>query len=55
MNNPQSRSSDGPKRRVGIYERLGRTTGGSPATMFGMGLGVLAILVVLIVILSRYW
>jgi hypothetical protein len=55
MDTPQSQSSNAPKRRVGIYERLGRSTGGSPAATFGMGLGVLAVLIILIVILSRYW
>jgi len=55
MNTPPSQSSNAPKRRVGIYERLGRSTSGSPATMFGIGLGVLAVLIILIVILSRYW
>ena len=55
MNNPQFPSSNASKKRVGIYERLGRSTGASPGMMFGMGLGILAILIVLIVILSRYW
>jgi hypothetical protein len=55
MDNPQSQSSNAPKRRVGIYERLGRSTSISPGMTFGMGLGILAILIVLIVILSRYW
>jgi hypothetical protein len=55
MNNPWSPSSKTPKRRVGIYERLGRSTSASPGMTFGMGLGILAILIVLIIVLSRYW
>jgi hypothetical protein len=55
MNNPQPPSSNASKRRVGIYERLGRSASASPGMTFGMGLGILAILIVLIIVLSRYW
>jgi hypothetical protein len=55
MNNPQPQPSNAPKRRVGIYERLGRSATLSPGMTFGMGLGILAILIVLIIVLSRYW
>jgi hypothetical protein len=55
MNKTQAPSSNASKRRVGIYERLGRSTSASPGMTFGMGLGILAILIVLIIVLSRYW
>lgn len=54
MNDQQARSANTPNKRVGIYERLGRSASGSPVRMFGMGLGILAILIVLIIILSVY-
>jgi hypothetical protein len=56
MDNTQSPSSNTSKRRVRIYERLGRSTSASaPGMTFGMGVGILAILIVLIIVLSRYW
>jgi hypothetical protein len=51
MNDPQSRNA--PRRRVGIYERL-RQPGTSPAKMVGMGVVILAIIIVLIIVLTRY-
>jgi hypothetical protein len=53
MNNP--RSQNAPRRRVGIYERLGRSTSAAPARTVGIGIVILAIVIVLIVVLSRYW
>jgi hypothetical protein len=52
MNNPQS--SRTPNRKVGIYDRLGRSASSSPTKIFGIGIAILAVLIVLIVILSRY-
>jgi hypothetical protein len=50
-----SQSPNAPRRRVGIYERLGRPTSASPARTVGIGIMILAIVIVLIVVLSRYW
>jgi hypothetical protein len=52
MNNPQSPNA--PRRRVGVYQRLGRSASASPARTVGIGIAVLAIVIVLIVVLSRY-
>jgi hypothetical protein len=43
-----------PRRRVGVYERLRGPAGGSPARLFGIGVVVFIILIVLIVVLTRY-
>ncbi len=48
-------SPNAPRRRVGIYERLGRSASTSPARTFGIGIVILAIVIFLIVVLSRYW
>jgi hypothetical protein len=53
MNNPQSRNT--PNRRIGIYDRLGQSASDSPAKTFGIGIAILAVLIFLIVVLSRYW
>jgi hypothetical protein len=53
MNNPQSPNPS--KRRVGVYDRLGQSASASPAKTFGIGIAILAILIFLIVVLSRYW
>ena len=50
-----SRSPNAPRRRVGVYERLGRSASASPARTIGIGIVILAIVIVLIVLLSRYW
>jgi hypothetical protein len=48
-------SSNAPRRRVGVYERLRGPTGGSPARMIGIGVAVLIILIILMLVLTRYW
>jgi hypothetical protein len=53
MNNPQSPHT--PRRRVGIYDRLGQSASAAPARTFGIGIAILAVLIFLIVVLSRYW
>jgi hypothetical protein len=53
MNRPQSPNA--PKRRVGVYERLGQSASASPARAIGVGIAVLAIIIVLMVVLSRSW
>jgi hypothetical protein len=53
MNNP--RSPNAPKRRVGVYERLGWSASASPARTIGIGIVALAIIIVLMVVLSRSW
>jgi hypothetical protein len=50
-----SQSPNAPRRRIGIYERLGRSTSTSPARTFGIGIVILAIVIVLIAVLARYW
>lgn len=50
---PEPSSSNAPRRRVGVYERLRGPAGGSPARLFGIGV-VFVILIVLIVVLTRY-
>jgi hypothetical protein len=52
---PEPSSSNTPRRRVGVYERLRGPAGGSPARMIGIGVVVLIILIVLMVVLSRSW
>jgi hypothetical protein len=44
-----------PRRRVGVYERFRGHAGASPARMIGIGVVLLAILIVIILILTRYW
>jgi hypothetical protein len=53
MDNP--RSPNEPRRRVGVYERLGRSASASPARILGISIAILAIAIILIVVLSRYW
>jgi hypothetical protein len=48
-----SQSPNVPRRRVGIYERLGRSAGASPARTVGIGIAILAVVIALIVVLSR--
>jgi hypothetical protein len=48
-------SSNAPRRRVGVYERLRGPAGGSPARMIGIVVVLLAILIVIIVVLTKYW
>jgi hypothetical protein len=52
---PEPSSSNAPRQRVGVYERLRGSAGGSPARMLGIGVMVLIILIVLILILTRSW
>ena len=52
---PEPPSSNAPRRRVGVYERLRGPTGSSPARMIGIGVGLLIILIVIILVLTRYW
>jgi hypothetical protein len=52
---PEPSSSNAPRRRVGMYERLRGPAGGSPARMVGIGVVVLIILIVLMLILTRSW
>ena len=52
---PEPPSSNAPRRRVGVYERLRGPTGASPARMIGLGVVVLIVLIVIIVVLTRYW
>lgn len=44
-----------PRRHVGVYERFRGPAGASPASMIGIGVVLLAILIVIILILTRYW
>jgi hypothetical protein len=46
--------SRAPRRRVGVYERLRGPAGGSPARLFGVGVVFLIILIVIILVLTRY-
>jgi hypothetical protein len=43
-----------PRRRVGVYERLRGPAGGSPARMLGIAVVFLIILIVIILVLTRY-
>jgi hypothetical protein len=56
MTDPQSqrppRPNDRP-RRVGVYERLGRSTGLSPAIAWSIAVVILAIIIVLIIVFVR--
>jgi hypothetical protein len=52
---PEPSSSNAPRRRVGVYERLRAPAGGSPARMIGIGVVVLIILIVMMLVLARYW
>jgi tetrahydromethanopterin S-methyltransferase subunit F len=50
MNNPQFPTP--PRKRVGIYERLGVASTGVSGKMFGIGIVVLVVLIVLLIVLS---
>jgi hypothetical protein len=52
---PEPSSSNAPRRRVGVYERLQGPADGSPARMIGIGVAALIILIIIIVVLTRYW
>ena len=52
---PEPSSSNAPRRRVGVYERLRGPASGSPARMLGIGVVVLIILIALMVVLTRSW
>jgi hypothetical protein len=52
---PEPSSSNAPRRRVGVYERLRGPTGASPARMIGIGVLLLVILFVILLMLTRYW
>ena len=52
---PEPPSSNAPRRRIGVYERLRGPAGGSPARMIGIGVVALILLIVIIVVLTRYW
>jgi hypothetical protein len=47
-----SRPNDRP-RQVGVYERLGRSTGLSPAIAWSIAVVILAIIIVLIIVFVR--
>jgi hypothetical protein len=51
---PEPSSSKAPRRRVGVYERLRGPAGASPARMIGVGVVLVAILIIILV-LTRYW
>jgi hypothetical protein len=49
---PESQGPHTPRRRVGVYERLGRA-GGSPAKTIGIVVVLLIILIAIIMVLTR--
>ena len=50
--NPASRPNNRPP-RVGVYERLGRSTGLSPAIAWSLAMGILDIVIALIIVFVR--
>ena len=52
---PEPPSSNAPRRRVGVYERLQGPAGGSPARRLGIGVVALVLLIVIILALTRFW
>ena len=48
---PEPRTPQPPRRRVGVYERLGRA-GGSPAKTIGLAIVVLIVLIAIIMALT---
>jgi hypothetical protein len=52
---PEPSPPNAPRRRVGVYERLRGPAGASPARMIAVGVVLLAILIVIIVVLTRDW
>jgi hypothetical protein len=52
---PEPPSSNAPRRRIGVYERLRGPAGASPARMIGVGVVLLVILIVILVVLTKYW
>jgi hypothetical protein len=52
---PEPSSSNAPRRRVGVYERLRGPASSFPARMIGIGVVALIILIIIIVVLTRYW
>lgn len=53
MNRPQSPHAS--NRRVGVYARLGQSASASPARTIGISMVVLALIIGLMVVLSRSW
>jgi hypothetical protein len=53
MDEPQSPQA--PRRRVGVYERLRGPAGASPARKIGIGMVLLAIIVIIVLVLAKYW
>jgi tetrahydromethanopterin S-methyltransferase subunit F len=51
---PEYPSPNAPRRRVGVYGRLRGPAGSSPARMIGIAVGLLILLIVIILILTRY-
>ena len=49
---PESQTPRTPRRRVGVYERLGRARG-SPARTTGIAVVLLIILIAIIMVLTR--
>jgi hypothetical protein len=49
---PEPHTPHTPPRRVGVYERLGRS-GGSPAKVIGIGVVLLIIVIAIIIALTR--
>jgi hypothetical protein len=52
---PEPSSPNAPRRRVGVYERLRGPAGASPARMIRVGVGLLVLLIVILVVLTKYW
>ena len=46
-------SPDARPRRIGVYERLGRSTGLSPGMTLGVAIAILGIIIVIIMMLAR--
>jgi hypothetical protein len=46
-------SPDARPRRIGVYERLGRSTGLSPGMTLGVAIAIIGIIIVIIVMSAR--
>jgi hypothetical protein len=46
-------SPDARPRRIGVYERLGRSTGLSPAMTLGVGIAIIGIIIVIIMMSTK--
>jgi hypothetical protein len=53
VSDPRPSSPDARPRRIGVYERLGRSTGLSPGMTLGIAIAIIGIIIVIIVMSAK--